>query len=36
VLRKNSVPRDQLSGNLDAAKKGFRDRLRGAAAGGGY
>jgi C1A family cysteine protease len=36
VLRKNSVLRDKLSDNLAAAKKGFRDRLRGPGAGGGY
>jgi len=36
VLRKNSVLRDQISDNLDVAKKGFRDRLRGPGAGGGY
>jgi C1A family cysteine protease len=36
LLRKNSVLRDKLTGELEDAKKGFRDRLRGPGVGGGY
>lgn len=36
VLRNSSILREKLSGELSTAKKGFRDRLRGPGAGGGY
>jgi C1A family cysteine protease len=36
VMRTNSLLRDKITGELDAAKKGFRDRLRGPGVGGGY
>lgn len=36
VLRNSSQLRDKITGELDAAKKGFRDRLRGPGVGGGY
>jgi C1A family cysteine protease len=36
VLREKSKLREQITGDLEAAKKGFRDRLRGPGAGGGY
>ncbi len=36
VLRNSSMLREKISGDLASAKKGFRDRLRGPGAGGGY